>query len=104
MTKTEAKWRALIAEQEGSGLTARAFAASRGITAATLYWWRSRLGQRRASSDLVPVEIVEHGVSVETRRATGVDFQVQLESGTTLHVPAGFDEGDLRRLVRALRC
>jgi hypothetical protein len=53
---------------------------------------------------LVPVEIVEHGVSVETRRATGVDFQVQLESGTTLHVPAGFDEGDLRRLVRALRC
>jgi hypothetical protein len=40
---------------------------------------------------LVPVEIVKRGVSVETRRATGVDFQVQLESGTTLHVPAGFD-------------
>lgn len=84
MTKTEAKWRALIAEQERSGLTARAFAASRGVTAATLYWWRCRLGQRRAPADLVPVEVVERDIVVEPRRATGVDFEVHLESGATL--------------------
>ena len=42
MTKTtEAKWRALIAAQEKNGLTVREFAELRGITAATLCWWRS---------------------------------------------------------------
>jgi hypothetical protein len=104
MTKTtEAKWRALIAEQERSGLTVRAFAEGRGITPTTMYWWRSRLG-RRAPADLVPVEVVEHDIVVDSPRAVGADFEVRLGSGVALRVPTGFDEVELRRLVRALQC
>lgn len=100
---TEAKWRALIAEQERSGLTVRAFAEGKGITPTTMYWWRSRLG-RCAPVDLVPVEVVEHDIVVDSARAVGADFEVRLGSGVALRVPTGFDEGELRRLVRALQC
>lgn len=105
MTKTtEAKWRALIAAQEKSGQTARAFAESRGITPTTLYWWRSRLRRRPARAELVPVQVVEHDVVVDDQRERGADFELRLDSAVTLRIPAGFDEGELRRLVRALRC
>ena len=31
-------------------------------------------------------------------------FELRVDDGMTLHIPAGFDEGELRRLIRALRC
>ncbi|MFO1078017.1 MAG: hypothetical protein U1E73_09885 [Planctomycetota bacterium] len=101
MTKTtKSKWRALIAAQEKSGLTAREFAERRGITAATLYWWRSRL--RRDTADLVPVEVVEH---VEVgQEHHGAAFELRVGDLITLQIRAGFDESELRRLLRALQC
>jgi transposase-like protein len=105
MTKTtESKWRALIAEQERSGMTAKEFAASRGITPTTLYWWRSQLGRRRQTTDLVPVEVVEHEVVVGGRGQRDASFALEVDGDLTLRIPAGFDEAELRRLVRALRC
>jgi transposase-like protein len=99
MTKTaESKWRSLIAEQERSGLTARAFAESRGITPTTLYWWRSRLRQRGAA--LVPVTVVAHDEGADKESGA-----FELEFGEmTLRIPRGFAETDLRRLLQALRC
>lgn len=101
---TEAKWRALIAAQEKSGLTARAFAESRGINAMTMYWWRCRLRRRRAPRELVPVEVVERVMTVDAPGGNNAGFELRLDAGVTMHVPAGFDEDELRRLVRALRC
>ena len=101
MTKTtEAKWRALIAAQEKSGLTVREFAELRGITAATLYWWRSRL--RRDTADLVPVEVVERGEVGQDRGDAA--FELRVSDSMTLQIRAGFDEAELRRLLRALQC
>jgi hypothetical protein len=49
MTKTgEAKWRALIAAQEKSGLGVREFAEGRGLAPATMYWWPDRRTSRPA--------------------------------------------------------
>jgi hypothetical protein len=100
---TESKWRALIAEQERTGMKVREFAASRGITATTLYWWRSRLRRGPRSAHLVPVEIVEH--DIEQSVARGESFELHIDGGLLLlRIPGGFDEAELRRLVRALRC
>jgi hypothetical protein len=106
MTKTtEAKWRALIEAQEKSGLTARAFAESRGITVTTMYWWRSQLRRRRPATELVPVDVVDdQGVVISGRGVGHADYELQLDGPMTLRIPGDFDESDLRRLVRALRC
>ena len=103
MTNTaEAKWRGLIAEQERSGQTVREFTAGRGIAAGTMFWWRSEL--RRRSKPLVPVAVVEEDGAME-RRGTGTScFEINLDDAITVRVPASFDEDELRRLLRALRC
>src|SRR5262245_35971449 len=101
MTKTtEAKWRALIAAQEKSGLGVREFAESRGLAPATMYWCRCRLRERLAS--LVPVAVVDDKVGIKMS-TTKVAFELTIDD-VTVRIPPGFDEGDLRRLVRALRC
>lgn len=104
MTKTtEAKWRRLIAAQSKSGLTVREFAAAEGVAAATLYWWRSKLRRGgRGGTELVPVDVVEDCADSDTPAHGG--FEVHVDGVMTLRVPAGFDEGELRRLIRALRC
>jgi transposase-like protein len=105
MTKTtEAKWRRLIAAQSRSGLTVREFAAAEGIGAATLYWWRSKLRRDgREGTTLVPVEVIERSPQMERGAATD-GFELQIDGAMTLRVPARFDEAELRRLIRALRC
>jgi hypothetical protein len=101
MTKTsEEKWRALIAPQEKSGLGVREFAESRGLVPATMYWWRCRLRERPTS--LVPLAVIERDVEIR-RSTTSAAFELTFDS-LTVRIPPGFDEGDLRRLVRALRC
>jgi transposase-like protein len=101
MTKTSKKeWRRLIAAQEKSGLTVRDFAKAQGINVMTLYWWRSRL---RREGRLVPVEVVDED-AVPGVDATGRCFEVQFDGTMTLLVPANFDEAELRRIIRALRC
>jgi hypothetical protein len=51
-------WRETIAEYTRSGLTARVFAAERGLQPGTFKWWRSVLA-REVTADLVRVEVVE---------------------------------------------
>ncbi len=98
MTTTAETWRALIAAQERSGQSVREFAATRGFAAGTMYWWRSRLRERR--EDLVRVAVVEPAA---VPRSAMTDFELQLGE-ITVRVPAGFDDSELRRLLQALRC
>jgi hypothetical protein len=46
--------------------------------------------------------VVDHDV-VARRPTTKAAFELAVGE-LTLRIPPGFDEGDLRRLVRALRC
>ena len=103
MTKaTEAKWRGLIGEQEGSGLTVREFARRRGINAGTLFWWRCRLRRRRHNETaLVPVEVVD-----AQQVGHGGAMELQVRGDIVLRLPPGFEEADLRRVLAVLdaRC
>jgi len=103
MTKSnEAKWRRLVAAQARSGQSVPGFAAAQGVAASTLYWWRSRL--RRNGLELVPVELVEEKPAIEVERPAHCDFMLEIEGSLTLRIPPGFDEAELRRLLRAVRC
>ncbi len=101
---TEARWRSVVREQESSGESVQEFARRRGLSPATLYWWRSHLHRRSAGRGeglrLAPVRIVasepESGVSASAA------FELELASGRRLRVPADFDADALRRLVTTL--
>lgn len=112
-SKTEARWRRLIAEQERSGRSVRAFAEEKGVSAWSLYGWRSRLGvaggrgrgrtARRRDGDeaeLVAVDVVGGGA----RSVTGPEPHLWIEVGDVrVRVSRGFDADEVARLVRVLR-
>jgi hypothetical protein len=94
----ESRWRGLIAEQERSGESVAGFASSRGLCAATIYWWRSRLRRQaqRDALDLVPIEIT---TSAMRPPPSSESFELELANGRRLRVPASFDADALARLI-----
>ena len=93
--RSREEWARLVAEWRGSGLTQKGFARRKGIAAATLSWWSCRLRRERRGTALVPVQVIGGA-------AGGEDFRLDLGGGRTLHVPASFDEGALRRMLAVL--
>ena len=104
---TEARWRRLIQEQEQSGRTVRAFAADRGLSLSTVYWWRSKLSRRSPTAPVVPAmvevavrDIGRPSISAKDRLAA---FELQIRGDMTLRIPPGFDSNELRRLLETLQ-
>lgn len=97
----EGRWRSLIAAQERSGLGVAEFAARRGLSAATLYWWRSRIRRsERSEPQLVPIEIIAR--EPDRACAPSGHFEVELRGGRRVRVPPRFDASELTRLIAAL--
>jgi transposase-like protein len=98
--KTEARWRALVREQESRGETVQDFARRRGLSAASLYWWRSQLRrsgrERSAGVALAPVTLLRSEKSVHSG---GGGFEIVLRNGRRVIVPADYDAESLRHLV-----
>jgi transposase-like protein len=103
---TEARWRELVREQEASGRTVRAFAEARGLSPATLYWWRSALGRRARSKGPRLVELALVGSERVHERRDSRPFELARQGGRCLRVPSDFDPESLRALLRVLegRC
>ena len=101
---TEARWRALVREQEESGETVKGFARSRGLSPATLYWWRSALCRRPRSKAGAPrlAQVALLSSNGDVVRDGSLAFELGLPSGHRLRVPSGFDPEALRRLLSVL--
>ncbi len=101
--------RELFARWKRTDLSLRAFAAAEGVAYAKLLYWRKKLGsdarrkaspaQTTAPPKLVPVRIVPD--TPPTKIGSG-KFEVWFSNGTSLDVPQGFDEHELRRIVDVL--
>jgi|JI8StandDraft_1071087.scaffolds.fasta_scaffold368497_1 hypothetical protein len=99
----------LISEQERSGLSVREFAERRGVRTSTLNWWRWNLRRRSVgvSSEssvrgaMIPVTVVNDR---EERASPGSTILVRLPDGLEIEVSSGFDGGEIKRLIEALRC
>jgi len=120
--ETEKFYRQLVAEQEKSGLSIRAFGATRGIPAGTLSCWRHELRQRDAArarrrkratkARFLRVSVVGTGTAADaavpesattaTAPLARVVYEVVLGQDRVLRVPAEFDEARVAALVRAV--
>jgi hypothetical protein len=95
-SRTAEEWRRLVGEWRASGLPGRSFAMARGVNAHTLAWWAWRLRSRARGLAEPTVTFAEVVVAEPAR-----PFIVEV-GGVRVQVPAGFDAGELRRLVGAL--
>lgn len=105
LTERGRHWQGLIGEQAASGLSQKAFCQQRGINLLTFTWWKDRLKHidEQPAADRPGQDPPRFREIVRPPGpAAAVGYQVQLLSGRTIRVSAGFDEADLRRLVSLL--
>lgn len=113
--ETERFYRRLLVDQTRSGQTVRAFAKARGVPAGTLSFWRHELKKRDAArlqaseSQFVPVRVVEAEAVAQpavreprVARPARATYEVVLERGRILRLPADFDDARVAALVRAV--
>jgi len=98
---TRAEWAKRVEQWEASGLSAAAFAKRERLVAKRLVWWRWKLRaspSARAASplDFLPVRVVS---TATARPSTAGSIEIVLPNGRIVRVPAGFDEGDLERVL-----
>ena len=89
-------WRELIAEQEQSGQSVRAFSKQRRTSEHSFYQWRKRLAER------VPMKFA----LVETNRAAPAAVaavEVILASGERVRIAPGIEAATLRLVLSVLR-
>lgn len=106
MSRRISRWqeeqrRSVLSDLERSGQSVAAFARERGLSPWTLYKWRrdSAGGATRLIAAPEP-DFVQ--VTVRPAEAPRSALQLELEGGLRVNVPAGFDEGELRRLLEVL--
>src|SRR5216683_2800934 len=89
-------WRRLIAQQQQSGISVRAFCQQQGTTEYSFYQWRKRLAQQ------LPVKFALVEASQQARMQAGA-VEVILSSGERLRITRGVDAVTLRLVLGALR-
>jgi transposase-like protein len=89
-------WRQLVAQQQQSGVSVRAFCQQRGTSEHSFYQWRKRL----AANLPVKFALVEtHGAAP----ANGSALELILVSDERLRITPGFDIATLRAVLSVLR-
>jgi len=117
MSRTSrAEWSKRVERWRESGLSAKEYAAEIGVKSTTLSYWSWKLGadggdqssetsarsghRREAGQAAGAARFVE--LAPSTPVASPPALELVLSSGVRVRVAAGFDEGTLTRLVRAV--
>ena len=106
------KWRSLVDEWRGSGLTAREFCKTKGLKShKTLHLWSSKLNKidaisasngEFAASAFVPVEVIRHDEALDAEMQLET-IDVHLACGDVICVPRRCDMQQLSQVVAILR-
>jgi hypothetical protein len=95
----ELRWRQLIDQWQRSGLSVRAFCQRQRLAVPSFYVWRRTFRQRDANA--CPVTFLPVHVRPDDREAPP-SLELVLANGRRLRIPPGYDDSQLRQLLRAL--
>lgn len=102
--RTERIWRERLKRYRRCGLTVAAFCEREGVSTASFYAWKRRLGGRSSSgqprSDEAPEEPPLF-VPVSVKPTASTDVRIELPGGAVVRLPADADERLVRSCIRA---
>lgn len=99
------EWTKLVAAWQRSGLTAKAFAASRGVSPRTLAWWKWHLAQApsvRSRPGPEALRLVRVEPEAATPSPAAPAWELSLASGAVLRVHTDIPSAALRVLLERL--
>ena len=114
---TRAEWSKRVERWQGSGLTAKEFAAELDISPASLTFWKWKLrqtktvgasmrgsarGREKLTRTQTPTQFLQLVPAPDAPIATTSRLEVMFANGVVLRVPKDFDEPTLARLVTLL--
>lgn len=104
----QVEMRKLLEDWRRSGLSLREFGRRKGLGYAKLVYWRRKLRLKRQRSEVadgaqvadrwLPVRVIPSSVGADGTAA----YEVRLANGLRVGVAAGFDAGELSRLMQVL--
>jgi hypothetical protein len=97
-TEVWEKWRGLVSEQIGSGLSVGAYCRERGVAPWQLFAWKKRLREAEAAQ-FVEVRVKPGELAIGQQ---GKAIEVRLGRGRSVVVEPGFDADHLRALLAVL--
>jgi hypothetical protein len=102
---TADRWRELIRQQRGSGLSVARFCGRHSVAVSSFFFWRRKLKAVAAPTFMELTPAVEPPVSIlrASERESRSPIELQLRCGTIVRVREGFDVPTLRQVVEALR-
>ena len=84
--RSREQWQQLIAEQQRSGLSQKAFCAERGLVLSTFTNWKRRLGETTSSNRSAEGDWLELPVSLTEGTSAGWDIELELGGGLCLRL------------------
>jgi hypothetical protein len=84
--RSRAEWQSLIARAEGSPLSVRAFCAAQGVSTASFYLWRKRLGAGIEPAQPVAARFLDLGELAAHAGAGGWEVELALGDGLVLRL------------------
>ena len=106
----EARFRALLEEQQESGLTIKEFCLNHSIAEATFHYWKKKTQKRPVKKDFIPLVVKPDATPASTPEDriprtfnAGSKNKAQLElvypNGTVLRIKQDLDLAHLRALI-----
>jgi hypothetical protein len=102
----ETRYRELIAQQQGSGLTIKEFCSNHGLAPATFHYWKKKLVNKSSRKDFIPLLVKPSGlvtakgpVCTEMNPGKEVLLELVYPNGTILRVKNDLDMVKLRALI-----
>jgi hypothetical protein len=92
----------VFARWKSSGLSLRAFGGREGLSYSKLQYWHRKFREAdlvQKKAELAPIRVMPEASVADPEPQV---FEVCLANGVGLGVPAGFDEGELQRLIGVL--
>ena len=101
--KTRVQWSRLVAEWRRSGLSTRAFAEQRGLSAKSLAWWRWRLAADEVADEEVPEapRLVSVDMEEDARTESPV-WELTTAAGHVLRVHGAIEPQMLARVLATI--
>jgi len=102
----EARYRELIEEQRGSGLTVLEFCSNHCIAPATFHYWKKKLQKKPVRKDFIPLIVKPSALDIPkgstcSEIATSKETFIELvyPNGTILRLKQDLDLGQVRALI-----
>jgi len=109
MTKRRARrardeWSALVAEMAASGRSMSAYARDRGISLASLSYWKKKLGSKKSDVSVAPKTkaLFSEVVVMPRVRTTPPRIEVVTRRGAAVRLDGAFDASLLREVLRVV--